>query len=338
MIALGLAALAVLVTVAVVSTGSAEKPAELLTQELVLFKMEPPPKPWSPPENLWMYWGGSPNKRFGHSGDNMRHLVKLGRLAGGEYRDPHFLFDYGAQTFRDLSEQCCTAIIVPPMKNSMPIYNAQASVAQRLRNYVANGNHMVFTGGSLLSIEFINRYFYFNIEPIAQSGVFKGSGYGNYSPGPFRKLINDDLPWVYKLAPDTLYQDYTSVQSMDLRSLPSGTTVLYMTPKSSPVFAIKFCQRLSERHGETPIKTVPRDCWRHAARGYPCSCGTITYIGYDWHYDQTAADWDKVLLAAVEFQNDPDMSATNSPNCKAKPVVEVDPHAPLAPPKCQTYE
>lgn len=49
------------------------------TQELVLFKMEPPPKPWSPPENLWMYWGGSPNKRFGHSGDNMRHLVKLGR-------------------------------------------------------------------------------------------------------------------------------------------------------------------------------------------------------------------------------------------------------------------
>ena len=139
--------------------------------------MEPPPKPWSPPANLWMYWGDSPNKRFGHSGDNMRHLVKLGRcgpipatpphagptprrarpvacaaggrsasrggtdalplfflcsLAGGEFRDPHFLFDYSAQTFRDLSEQCCTAMLVPPMKNSMPIYNAQASVAQRL--------------------------------------------------------------------------------------------------------------------------------------------------------------------------------------------------------------
>eukprot|EP00961_Rhodomonas_salina_P047493 638193-Rhodomonas_salina.3 len=27
------------------------------------------------------YWGGSPNKRFGHSGDNLRHLVKLGRCA-----------------------------------------------------------------------------------------------------------------------------------------------------------------------------------------------------------------------------------------------------------------
>jgi hypothetical protein len=108
-----------------------------------------------------------------------------------------------------------------------------------------------------------------------------------------------------------------------------------MTPHSSPVFAIKFCQRLSERHGEPPIKTVPRDCWRHAKRGFPCSCGTITYIGYDWHYDQTAADWDKVLLAAVEYQNDPDVSETYSPNCRAPPKVIEDPHAPRAPPMCK---
>jgi hypothetical protein len=37
-------------------------------------------------------------------------------------------------------------------------------------------------------------------------GTFAGSGYGNWSPGPFRKLINKDLPFVYKLTPDTLYQ------------------------------------------------------------------------------------------------------------------------------------
>jgi hypothetical protein len=54
-------------------------PDELLTEKLVLFKMAPPPEPWSPPENLWMYWGDAPNKRFGHSGDNLRHLVRLGR-------------------------------------------------------------------------------------------------------------------------------------------------------------------------------------------------------------------------------------------------------------------
>lgn len=97
-------------------------------------------------------------------------------------------------------------MLVPPMKNNMPIYNTYANVAQRLRNYVANGNHIIFTGGSLVSIEFLNRYFWYNIEPVSAAGTFKGSGYGNWSPGPFRKLINDDLPWVYKLTPDTLYQ------------------------------------------------------------------------------------------------------------------------------------
>lgn len=44
------------------------------------------------------------------------------------------------------------------------------------------------------------------MEPIDAQGIFKGSGYGNWSPGPFRKLIDDDLPWQYKLTPDTLYQ------------------------------------------------------------------------------------------------------------------------------------
>jgi len=32
-----------------------------------------------------------------------------------------------------------------------------------------------------------------------------------HEQGPFRKLIDNDLPWVYKLTPDTLYQDYTTV-------------------------------------------------------------------------------------------------------------------------------
>jgi hypothetical protein len=314
--------------------GDATRASELLTQDLVLFKMEPPPEPWSPPENLWLYWGEAPNKRFGHSGDNVRHLIKLGRIAGGEFRDPHFLMDFEGQTFRDLSEACCSALIMAPMKNNFPIYNAQSNIAQRMRNFVANGNHLVLTGGSLVSIEFLNRYFYYNIQPESTQGTFKGSGYGNYSPGPFRKLINDQLPKVFKLTPDTLYQDYTTVSSMALRSLPSGTTVLYMTPHSSPVFQIKFCQRLSERHGEPPIKTVPRDCARHAKRGFPCSCGTITYIGYDWHYDQTAEAWDKVMLSAVEFQSDADVSATITPNCP-EPKKEVeDPHAPKAPPIC----
>mmetsp|Transcript_86026 Transcript_86026/g.229571 ORF Transcript_86026/g.229571 Transcript_86026/m.229571 type:complete len:406 (-) Transcript_86026:319-1536(-) len=267
--------------------------------------MAPPPEPWSPPENLWMYWGDAPNKRFGHSGDNIRHLVKLGRMAGGEYRDPHFLESFASQTFRDLSESCCTAMLVAPMKHNMPIWNSYSNVAQRLRNYIANGNHLIFTGGSLVSMEFINTYFWYNIEPTSgEAGYWDDTGYGNWSPGPFRKLVDKNLPWVFKMTPDTLYQDHTSVQSVLLASLPDGARVIYMSPKSSPVFQIRFCQRLSDKHGEAPIKTLPRDCYRYAAKGYPCSCGTITYIGYDWHMDQTSEAWDKVMLAAVEFQAD----------------------------------
>eukprot|EP00961_Rhodomonas_salina_P047496 638193-Rhodomonas_salina.6 len=44
---------------------------------------------------------------------------------------------------------------------------------------------------------------------------------------------------------------------MGLRSLPSGTTVLYMTPKSSPVFMIKFCQVSS---AAPPLECRRRQC------------------------------------------------------------------------------
>lgn len=50
-------------------------------------------------------------------------------------------------------------MLVAPMKNSMPVWASDAAQAQRVRNYVANGNHMIFTGGSLVSLEFINRLF-----------------------------------------------------------------------------------------------------------------------------------------------------------------------------------
>ena len=47
----------------------------------------------------------------------------------------------------------------------------------------------------------------YNIEPTSgEDGHFDGTGYGNWSPGPWRKLVDKNLPWVFKLTPDTLYQ------------------------------------------------------------------------------------------------------------------------------------
>ena len=43
---------------------------------------------------------------------------------------------------------------------------------------------------------------------------------------------------------------------------------------------------------------------------------------------QTAADWDKVMLAAVEYQSDPDVSTTFSPNCRQPPKVNLTPQDP----------
>jgi hypothetical protein len=47
----------------------------------------------------------------------------------------------------------------------------------------------------------------YNIEPTSgEAGYFDGTGYGNWSPGPWRKLVDKTLPWVFKMTPDTLYQ------------------------------------------------------------------------------------------------------------------------------------
>jgi len=121
-------------------------------------------------------------------------------------------------------------------------------------------------------------------------------GFGNYSPGPWRKFKTPYLPKIYERTPDVLRQYRTEVTALALNSLPSGTNILYMDRRSTPVFQLLFCQRLSALHGEAPIKTLPRECPMYAKKGYPCSCGTITYIGYDWHYDQEAEPWDELML------------------------------------------
>jgi len=59
-------------------------------------------------------------------------------------------------------------------------------------------------------VEFINSYFFYNIE-LAD---------GNYSPGPYRRL--DDVPVCLKAAPVVLPQKGISVTAVKKESLPSG--------------------------------------------------------------------------------------------------------------------
>ncbi len=285
-------------------------------------------EPYSPPSNLYLWWGEETNHRFVGSGERIRQLLHMGTIEGGEWRDPMFLGNNGVETFgssrfRRISEQCCSTILFPPMEWSFPVFNVHKIIGQRIRNFVANGNIFVLTGG-IPAIEFINAYFFYVLE-LAD---------GNYSPGPFRRL--DNIPPQMRDTPKVLPQKGISVTAVKKESLPSGATVLWGTPRGTPVFMIKFCEAQSPDEGMPPVKVLPRDCPLSAQKGRPCSCGHIIYIGYAFN-DPYPSRWDKVLLASVEILNPSwgcDKAALSSKPCatgSSSTTAAAAPAVPAAP-------
>ena len=261
-------------------------------------------EPYSAPMNLWLYWGSMTNKRFTGSGEHVRHIFKMGNIAGGEWRDPKFMPKLEGGLFNKLSSLCCTAMLFPPLEWDFTIVSPQKKVGQNIRAYVANGNTMIFTGG-ILSLEFINTYFYYQLEPAD----------GNLDPGPFirlpkfqglteeqHKVITEGTPSV-EPAPKTLPQVGIEVTSVKKDSLPSGASVVYTSPYNSAVFMIKFCEAENPMNDPAaplpPVKVLPRDCPITAAEGRPCSCGFICYLGYDWR-DAYPSRWDYALKSMVD--------------------------------------
>jgi hypothetical protein len=255
------------------------------TDELLLKVHLQAHEPYSPPSNMYLWWGPETNHRFVGSGERIRQLFNMGNIEGGEWRDPMFLGNNGVETFasqrfRRISESCCSTIVIPPMEWEFPVFNTHKIIGQRIRNFVANGNNLVLTGG-IAAIEFINSYFFYNIELVD----------GNYSPGPFRRL--DGVPKQLTYDPKVLPQKGVSVTAVKKTTLPSGAEVLWGTPRSSPVFLIKFCEAQSPDEGMPPVKVLPRDCPLAAQDGRPCSCGNIIYIGYNFN-EPYPSRWDKV--------------------------------------------
>ncbi|KAJ1492946.1 hypothetical protein T484DRAFT_1930194, partial [Baffinella frigidus] len=302
---LGTLAVCAALAVVVVSRGAGQAQAP---NELLLKQDLQPHEPYSPPSNMYLWWGPSVNHRFAGSGENIRHILHLGNIEGGEWRDRMFLGNNGvaafrSQRFRRVSETCCSSIVIPPMEWDFPVYNAHKVIGQRIRNFVANGNNLII-GGGILTVEFINRYFFYQIE-LAD---------GNYSPGPYRRL--NGVPEAYTAAPVVLPQKGIAVTAVKKDSLPSGTEVLWGTPRSSPVFQIKFCMSQNANAGMPPVKVLPRDCAESEKCGRPCSCGYVTYIGYNFQ-EQYPSRWDKVLRASVEILN-PSYAAPASPEVPPK--------------------
>jgi hypothetical protein len=257
------------------------------TEELAVPIRPPPlPVPWSPPDNLYLYWGPEVDKRT--SAEAVRHEVKMGNIAGGEYRSPNFIMDLTGQKFRDLTMTCCNVLLFPPFKDGFPIFKANGMMRHRISRFVSNGNTMIFTGGGLLSSLFINRYFKYNLEPVA----------GNYDPGPFPKYQAKKLPKSIRRLPDILRQEGTEVTVMQKFSLPAGTKVAYASPMGSPFFIIKYCEVMNPMKGEPPIKVTPPFCPRWKKKGHKCACGNIIYLGYDYR-DASGLKWNKALRSTL---------------------------------------
>eukprot|EP00292_Cryptomonas_paramecium_P007633 CAMPEP_0113698686 /NCGR_PEP_ID=MMETSP0038_2-20120614/22855_1 /TAXON_ID=2898 /ORGANISM="Cryptomonas paramecium" /LENGTH=341 /DNA_ID=CAMNT_0000621891 /DNA_START=6 /DNA_END=1027 /DNA_ORIENTATION=- /assembly_acc=CAM_ASM_000170 len=254
-------------------------------------------EPESAPSNLYLYWGSTTNRRFTGSGEHVRHIFHMGNIQGGEWRDPKFVRHLDGGMFTAMSEVCCRTLLFPPLEWDFPVYSTNKIEAQRIRAFVANGNSMVFTGG-IPDIEFINRYFFYDME----------TADGNYSPGPFRRLPNmwqlsDKQVKAISAATKVLPQIGISVTTVKKDSLPSGTQILYATPRNAAVFLIKFCMAEDPASDPAaplpPIKVLPRDCAASKAAGRPCSCGNICFAGYNWN-DRYPSRWDTTLKALVK--------------------------------------
>lgn len=251
MLVTAIASSALLAVIAVAMYGGSNGVSQSSAPDELLLKVHlEAHEPYSPPSNMYLWWGPSTNHRFVGSGEHIRHLLHLGQIEGGEWRDPMFLGNNGVATFRSqrfrrISDTCCSTIVIPPMEWDFPVYNIHKIIGQRIRNFVANGNMLVLTGG-IMAIEFINSYFFYNIEDAD----------GNYSPGPYRRLEDPNVPEEFKAAASILPQKGISVTAAKTESLPSGTQVVYGTPRSSPVFMIKFCEAQNAMEGMPPAKVA----------------------------------------------------------------------------------
>jgi hypothetical protein len=284
--------------------------------EPLLFPVVSRPVPYSAPYNVYMLWSRvMQDTAPGATGDIFRRALRLGHVEGGEYRDPKFLPELAGRQFDDIAATCCSVVAVPPLSGGFIVYGANGRRASMIRAFLANGNAMVISGG-VVALEFINRMFYSQLEPVES----------NFDEGPFRKSSTAFGPWK-NLPFDSLGQIGTDVYAVKPSSLPEGSDVLFTSPDGVGIFIMPFCQRLNPeyvflssrpfhtqhscfgfvscnalcRYGNPQPIIIPASrCASLKATGAgKCSCGTITYIGYDFHDNSMNSPMDHARCAVA---------------------------------------
>ena len=144
-----------------------------------------------------------------------------------------------------------------------------------------------------------------------------------------------------KIAPT---EDMVAVDTM---SLPGASIIIYnnwpRVPTGTPSFITRYCQIEDPyTEGGQPMKVEVLDCPAAEGRGFPCSCGFIHFVGWDWLgsnnnvWDSTVLDADKMSLFFSLGDTTTPKGATKSPTQRLAPeqIFQVNDHEDCSGPNC----
>jgi hypothetical protein len=207
-----------------------------------------------------------------------------------------YLAFFTSDMFAHMSDTCCKTIFFPPghgerLPMELPLDGAYVL---RIRNFIAGRNTFLFNGADAYSIAFINRYYGFHVKQIPVVSGFKRKtprmvigDPSTPSAVPEAFALERKIGATYygglpnKLAPT---EDMVSVDTL---SLPGASIIVYnnwpRVPTGTPAFIIRYCQIEDPyKEGGKPLKVEVIECPAAEARGYPCSCGFINFLGWNW--------------------------------------------------------
>jgi hypothetical protein len=211
--------------------------------------------------------------------------------------------------FAQLSDSCCKTVFFPPGHGELLPMDLELDgpYALRIRNFIGNRNTFLFNGGDEKTVAFINRYYGFDIKTVPVISGFKRRS--------SRMVVGDPstpsaIPSAYALErtvgatyygglPDKVAPTEDMV-AVDTLSLPGASIIIYnnwpRVPTGTPAFIARYCQIQDPyKEGGLPLKVEVTECPAAESRGFPCSCGFINFVGWNW-LGSNANIWDTSVV------------------------------------------
>jgi len=237
-----------------------------------------------------------------------------------------YLSFFTSDMFNEMSDTCCKTLFFPPGHGErLPMsMDLSGPYVLRLRNFVGNRNSFLFNGADSYTIAFMNRYFGFGIKQVPVISSYKRRE---------AKMVMGDpstasaIPASYALErkigatyygglPDKLAPTEDMV-AVDTLTLPGASIIIYnnwpRVPTGTPAFIARYCQIQDPyKEGGVPLKVEVIECPAAESRGYPCSCGFINFVGWNWLasnanvWDSSIVNGDDLALTFSLADADPD--------------------------------